>query len=108
LLDSRLQGYELQPFFRITHCTLPCPDSDPPAAPAASCSHILCLPRVDRVLRYATSRATSSALRPTSSCFSAPIICASVCLLFDIPSSPFFPQIILSFVRKQGSVTSPL
>src|SRR5271165_7181745 len=31
-----------------------------------------------------TSRATSSTLRPASNCFSAPIICASVCLLFDI------------------------
>src|SRR5271154_4594692 len=37
-----------------------------------------------------TSRATSSALRPASICFSAPIIRASVCLLFDMPSSPFF------------------
>src|ERR1700674_2994630 len=37
-----------------------------------------------------TSRATSSALRPASNCFSAPIICASVCLLFDILSSPSF------------------
>src|ERR1019366_251900 len=36
-----------------------------------------------------TSRATSSTLRPASNCFSAPIICASMCLLFDIPSSPF-------------------
>ncbi len=31
-----------------------------------------------------TSRATSSAFRPASSCLSAPIICASLCLLFDI------------------------
>src|SRR5215469_16479799 len=30
------------------------------------------------------SRATSSAFRPASTCFSAVIICASVCLLFDI------------------------
>src|SRR6266581_7015675 len=35
-----------------------------------------------------TSRATSSAFRPASSCLSAPIICASVCWLFDI-NSPF-------------------
>jgi hypothetical protein len=40
-----------------------------------------------------TSRATSSALRPASICFNAPIICASVCLLFDI-----LPP--LSFVRN--------
>src|ERR1700751_3581618 len=30
------------------------------------------------------SRATSSTLRPASTCFSAAIICASVCLLFDM------------------------
>src|SRR6266568_6444729 len=35
-----------------------------------------------------TSRATSSALRPGSSCLSAPIICASLGLLFDM-HSPF-------------------
>jgi len=32
-----------------------------------------------------TSRATSSTFRLASTCFSAPIICASLCLLFDIP-----------------------
>src|SRR5215469_13261864 len=46
-----------------------------------------------------TSRATSSALRPASSCFSAPIICASVCLLFDIP-------LPLSFVRNHTRTCS--
>jgi hypothetical protein len=35
-------------------------------------------------------QATSSALRPASNCFSAPIICASVCRLFDIHCSPSF------------------
>src|SRR5580692_5307060 len=30
------------------------------------------------------SRATSSTFRPASTCFSAAIICASVCLLFDM------------------------
>src|SRR5579864_4599802 len=37
-----------------------------------------------------TSRATSSTARPASTCFRAAIICASVCLLLDIHSSPFF------------------
>jgi hypothetical protein len=54
------------------------------------------------VVQDAFVRATSSALRPASNCFSAPIICASVCLLFD-----FFPfpssEIILGHVRKAGS-----
>jgi hypothetical protein len=38
LLDTRLQGYELQPFLLITNCNVLCPDSDPPPASAASCS----------------------------------------------------------------------
>lgn len=33
LLDSRLSGYELHPFFRITGCSAFCPDLDPPPAP---------------------------------------------------------------------------
>jgi hypothetical protein len=45
---------------------------------------------VERVLGHATSPATSSTLRPASTCFSASIICASVCLLFDILPFPFF------------------
>jgi hypothetical protein len=36
-------------------------------------------------------------LRPASNCFSAPIICASVCLLFDIP-------LPLSFVRNHNQI----
>jgi hypothetical protein len=36
------------------------------------------------------ARATSSASRPASNCFSTQAICASVCLLLDITSSPFF------------------
>jgi hypothetical protein len=39
-----------------------------------------------------TFRATPSALRPASNCFSAPIICASVCLLFDVLPSFFLPR----------------
>src|SRR4029077_17876216 len=40
-------------------------------------------------------------LSPPSTCCRAPIICASV--LTDICCSPFFAEIILSFVRKQGN-----
>src|SRR6266852_2680788 len=51
-----------------------------------------------------TSRATSSALRPASSCLSAPIICASLCWLFDIPSSPFLrPKSYSPLFGKRGS-----
>jgi hypothetical protein len=46
-----------------------------------------------------TSRATSSTFRPASNCFSAPIISASVCLLFDIP-------LPLSFVRNHTQLRS--
>ena len=42
------------------------------------------LPHCWRKVDTPTSRATSSAFRPASSCFSAPIICASVCLLLDM------------------------
>jgi hypothetical protein len=42
------------------------------------------LPPYSVCLLTPTSRATSSALRPASTCFSAAIICASVCLLRDI------------------------
>jgi hypothetical protein len=37
-----------------------------------------------------TSRATSSALRPASICFNAPIICASECRLLNISYPSFF------------------
>lgn len=57
---------------------------------AHSHAAVLCLSGVDRVLRYTHfPRATSSALRPASSCFSAPIIYASVAC-FDRPSSHSF------------------
>ncbi len=119
LLDSRLQGYELQPYFRITDCSASLSRLRSATKLSQLCvfiaqllrflrlAHIhaavLCFPGLDRVLLYPTSRATSSAFRPASSSFSAPIICASVCLLFDIPSSLSFAQIILRFVRKLGS-----
>jgi len=45
---------------------------------------VLRLPGIDGVLPHPHSRATSSTFRPASTCFSAAIICASVCLLFDI------------------------
>jgi hypothetical protein len=51
------------------------------------------------VLRYPTSRATSSASRPASNCFKAPIISASVCLRFDI-------LLPLSFVRNRTRTCS--
>jgi hypothetical protein len=60
---------------------------------------VLCLPGVDRCFDTPTSLATSSALRPASNCFGAPIICASVCLLFDIPL-PF------AFVRNHTRTCS--
>ena len=41
-------------------------------------------------IRIPFQQAAPPAFRPGSTCFSAPIICASVCLLFDILSSPFF------------------
>jgi hypothetical protein len=49
------------------------------------------------------SRATSSAFRLASSCFSAAIICASVCLLSDInpPLSKY--DFIFGYVRFSGS-----
>jgi hypothetical protein len=52
---------------------------------------VLRVPGIDRMLfDTPTSRATSSALRPASNCFNAPIISASVCLLIDIVCSPSF------------------
>src|SRR5208283_2252941 len=62
----------------------------------ASCAWLTSMPPYFAFQAYSvcldtpTSRATSSTFRPASTCFSAPIICASVCLLFDIPRSPFF------------------
>src|SRR5208283_3758113 len=106
LLDSRLQGYELQPFFLITDCRASL--SKLRSATSfrsfvfssrsclASCAWLTSMPPYFAFQAYSvcldtpTSRATSSTFRPASTCFSAPIICASVCLLFDIPRSPFF------------------
>src|SRR5208283_3062473 len=106
LLDSRLQGYELQPFFRITDCRASL--SRLRSATSfrsfvfssrsclASCAWLTSMPPYFAFQAYSvcldtpTSRATSSTFRPASTCFSAPIICASVCLLFDILFSPSF------------------
>jgi CheY-like chemotaxis protein len=41
-------------------------------------------------------------LRPASNCFSAPIICASVCLLFDILPSPFLRRNHIQFRADSG------
>src|SRR5579884_473623 len=53
-----------------------------------------------------SSRATSSVARPASTCFSAAIICASLCLLmlirFPFPSS----EIVLHLGRIQGGTSS--
>jgi hypothetical protein len=55
-----------------------------------------------------TSRATSSALRPASNCFSAPIICASVCLLFDMPLSPFLRRNHTQIRAEIGEQVRPI
>src|SRR5580698_6249303 len=104
LLDSCLQRYELQPFFRITDCSASL--SRLRSATSfrsfvfssrsclASCAWLTSIPPYfafqASIVCFDTpaSRATSSALRPASSCFSTPMICASVCLLFDISASP--------------------
>ncbi len=61
---------------------------------------VLGLPGVDRVLGTPYSRATSSAVRPASTRFSAAMICASVCLLLLMPSPQ--SEIIPPYVRIQG------
>src|SRR5207245_511477 len=50
-----------------------------------------------------TSRATSSTARPASTCFKAAIISASLCLLRDMLIPLSFDEIIINFVRNQGS-----
>ena len=47
-----------------------------------------------------SSPATSSTARPASTCLRAAIICASVCLLRDMPLPLSFAKIILSCVRN--------
>ena len=54
-----------------------------------------------------TSRATSSTFRPASTCFSAPIICASVCLLLDIHFSPFFRKNHTQFCAERRDQVNP-
>src|SRR6266700_121508 len=50
-----------------------------------------------------TSCATSSTARPASTCFKAAIISASLCLLRDMLIPLSFDEIIINFVRNQGS-----
>src|SRR5580698_6616195 len=53
------------------------------------------------------SRATSSVVRPASTCFSAAIICASVCRLLLIRFSPFLrPNRIPKWTDSGGQVRS--
>jgi len=108
LPDSCLQRYELHPFFRITDCNASL--SRLRSATSflsrvfssrncfASCAWLTSIPSY-----LCFSRATSSTARPASTCFKAAIICASVCLLRDMPVPLCFDQIILSCVRIQGS-----
>src|SRR5512146_2726540 len=97
--------YERSPFFRITACSISL--SRLRSATSfrsrvfssrsclASCASLTSIPPYFAFQAYRvcfdtpTSRATSSALRPASICFKAPIICASVCLPLDI--NPPFP-----------------
>src|SRR5581483_10613741 len=65
-------------------------------------SAVLRLPGVDRVLRHPHLARHILRLPSASSCFSAPIICASVCLLRDMRTPLSFATIILSFVRNLG------
>src|SRR5579875_3327598 len=52
------------------------------------------------------SRATSSVVRPASTCFSAAMICASVCLLLLIRPSPFLrPDRIPIWTDSGGQVS---
>jgi hypothetical protein len=46
------------------------------------------------------SRATSSASRPASTCFSAAMTCVSVCLFFDIATPLLNTEIALGLQRK--------
>ena len=56
---------------------------------------------------WATRRATSSAVRPASTCFSAAIICASLCLLLliQIPLKSDFHTCVCADPR--GQVSAP-
>src|SRR5690348_7758220 len=108
LPDSCLHRYELQPFFRITDCKASL-SSDKSATSLrsrlfssrnclASCASLALMPPYFAFHEYSvclltpTSRATSSALRPASICFSAAIISASVCRLRDM----LFPLFLAS------------
>src|SRR5579864_1240359 len=108
LLDSCLHRYELQPFFRITDCNASL-SSDRSATSLrsrafssrsclASCACVASIPPYFAFHAYSvclltpTSRATSSTLRPASTCFSAAIISDSVCLLRDILLTLFRPR----------------
>jgi hypothetical protein len=66
---------------------------------------VLRLPGIDRVFETPYSRATSSTVRPASTCFGAAIICASVCLLLLI-THPFV-QIVFPSGRIGGVRSSP-
>src|SRR6059058_6201017 len=108
LPDSCLQRYELHPFFRITDCNASL--SRLRSATSflsrvfssrncfASCAWLTSIPSY-----LCFSRATSSTARPASTCFKAAIICASVCLLRDMLIPLSFDEIIINFVRNQGS-----
>src|SRR5262249_40163833 len=53
------------------------------------------------------SRATSSVVRPASTCFSAAMICASVCRLLLIVLPLSFVQIVFRIGRIQGVRSRP-
>ena len=90
LASVRPLVYELHRFLRSPPSAFLCPGSDRLPSFSTSCSHrapaslpalthihppVLRFSGIDRVLRHATSRVTSSAFRrPASNCFSAPII----------------------------------
>src|SRR5437016_6306408 len=90
LLDSRLPGYELQPFFLITDCSASLSRlrsatsfrsrTFSSRSCLASCAWLTSIPPYLAFQAYSvcfdtpSSRATSSTARPASTCFKAPII----------------------------------
>jgi hypothetical protein len=101
-------------FFGSPTANLLCPDLDPSPASAASCSNASLSAPGSRpchrtspsigedVLRYAHFPRCVLRLAPCLQLFSAPIICASVCLLFDMPSSPCLRTNHTQLCGKQG------